>query len=887
MRLRKKNHEGSDGIVAMNIQEDILLEQISYWKEELAGAPINLELPTDQPRPAVQSLRGATEVFEIPQDLLKPLEHVGNQEQSTLFMILAAGFMAMLHRYTGQDDILVGTPVLGRMQSETEKSSKRFHNTAVLRSQFTEHLNFRGLLQQVRERTLAAYAHADFPFEQLVAELAPERDPSHAPVVQVMFAFHTAADAMQVSKNKGSNGSNGSNGTDSRNAASAGYDLGLVLSETANGITGKIEYSTDIFDAKTIQRMCGHYTTILTSIALNPHQCISELPMLTERERVQILYDWNSTRAEFPQTCVHELFEQQVSLHPDSVAVVFEERQLTYRELNQRANQVANFLRKRGVGPEVLVGVCLERCPEVLVALLGIWKAGGAYVPLDPAYPTDRLSFMLKDSAAKVLLTGSKHKQLFASSTGETICLDTGWPVIAQENNSNLQTTSTPSNLAYVMYTSGSTGTPKGVMVLQSGLVNYLTWAVKTYAVQEGGSVPVHTSTSFDLTVTGLYPPLLVGGRVEILPEDVGGQSLVKALKNGRGRSLVKITPAHLELLNQQIRPEEASGSTKVFVIGGENLVAESLALWRKSAPATRLINEYGPTETVVGCCTYEVAANDSATGSVPIGRPIANTQLYILDRYRNPVPVGVTGELYIGGAGVARGYMNRAELTKEKFIADPFSGQIGSRLYRTGDLARYRQDGILEYFGRVDNQVKVRGYRIELGEIEATLASDPRVKSCAVLVREDEPGNKQLVGYVVLREGNSPTAQDLQQFVKQKLPEYMAPAQFVFLDSIPLTTNGKVDRKALPAPTYGNVSEDKGFAAPHTETEKAIADIWSKLMKLERIGIHDDFFDFGGHSLMAMKMVSQIEERFGVTLPLAEFLEEPTIAGLAKKVRP
>jgi amino acid adenylation domain-containing protein len=879
MRRREQNHEGRDGIIAMNIQEDLLLEQISYWKEELAGAPTNLELPTDQPRPAVQSLRGATETLELPQDLLRPLEDVGRQEQSTLFMILASGFSAMLHRYTGQDDILIGTPVLGRVPGEAENSRNRFQNTAVLRTKFTEHLNFRGLLQQVRERTMAAHAHADLPFEQLVAELAPERDPSHAPVVQVLFAFQTAAEAAQGSK---------SNGNAAKNVASSGFDLALILTETATGgLSGRIEYSTDIFEAQSIKRMCGHYTTILTSIALNPHQCISELPMLTERERIQILYDWNATRAEFPQTCVQQLFEQQVSLHPDSVAVVFEERQLTYRELNERANQVANFLRKRGVGPDVLVGVCLERCPEVLVALLGTWKAGGAYVPLDPAYPEDRLTFMVKDSAAKVLLTDSKHKALFASATGEIICLDADWALIAKESSGNLQPAATPANLAYVMYTSGSTGTPKGVMILQSGLVNYLTWAIKTYAVQTGGSIPVHTSTSFDLTVTGLYPPLLVGGRVEILPEDVGGQSLVKALKKGRDRSLVKITPAHLELLNQQIRPEEAAGSTKVFVIGGENLVAESLALWRKSAPATRLINEYGPTETVVGCCTYEVAANDPATGSVPIGRPIANTQLYILDRYSNPVPVGVTGELYIGGAGVARGYLNRPELNKDRFIADPFSGQIDSRLYKTGDLARYRTDGILEYLGRVDNQVKVRGYRIELGEIEATLASDPRVKSCAVLVRDDVPGNKQLVGYVVPREGKAPTAEDLQQFVKQKLPEYMAPSQFVFLDSIPLTTNGKVDRKALPAPTYGNVSEGKDFAAPRTETEKAIADIWSKLMKLERIGIHDDFFDFGGHSLMAMKMVSQIEERFGISLPLADFLEEPTIAGLAKKVQP
>jgi amino acid adenylation domain-containing protein len=860
----------------MNIQVEVLPEQISYWKEELAGAPTKLELPTDKPRPAVQSFRASTEIFELPLELLNLLKDISQQEQTTLFMTLGAGFMALLHRYTGQEDILIGTPTSGRKLDESGNSIHRFDNTVVLRSQFAEHLNFRVLLRQMRERTLGAFAHSDLPFEQLVAEMAPEHDPSHAPVVQVMFVFKGAEEASQASKH---------NGNQSPRAGISGHDLTVFLSETENGIKGAVEYSTDIFEAETIQRLCGHYQTLLTSIALNPAQSIAELQMLTEREQTKILYDWNATQTEFPQVCVHQLFEQQVSLHPDSIAITFEERQLTYRELNERANQVANYLQKRGVGPEVLVGVCLERCPEVLIALLGIWKAGGAYVPLDPAYPADRLSFMVKDSAAKVLLTDNKHKPLFASFTGEITCLDSDWPAIAQESPSNLKPSSAPSNLAYVMYTSGSTGTPKGVMVLQSGLVNYLSWAIKSYSVQSGGSVPVHTSTSFDLTVTGLYPPLLVGGRVEILAEDVGGQSLVKALRNGKDRSLVKITPAHLELLNQQIKPEEARGSTRVFVIGGENLVAESLALWRKFAPETRLINEYGPTETVVGCCTYEVAAGDPVSGSVPIGRPIANTLLYILDRHLKPVPIGVMGELYIGGAGVARGYLNRPELNQERFLADPFIRQTGSRMYKTGDLARYRKDGTLEYLGRVDNQVKVRGYRIELGEIEATLASDPSVKSCAVLVREDEPGNKQLVGYVVPREGSSPTAESLRQFLKQKLPEYMVPAHFVFLDSIPLTQNGKVDRKALPAPSFGNVSTEGESGEPRTETEKALAEIWSKLLKVERIGIHDDFFDFGGHSLMAMKLVSQIEERFGMNMPLAEFLEAPTIAGLAEKL--
>jgi amino acid adenylation domain-containing protein len=860
----------------MNIQEEVLHEQISYWKEELAGAPTKLELPTDKPRPAVQSFRVATESFELPKELLKQLNEIGHQEQATLFMTLGAGFMALLHRYTGQDDILVGTPILGPAHAEIESPVNRFHNTVVLRSRFAEDLNFRSLLQQVRDRTLGAFAHSDLPFEQLVAELAAERDPSHAPVFQVMFVLHDAKEVSQVSK---------SNGNGSPKAATSGYDLTLVISETENGLKGKVQYCTDIFEAATIQRLCGHYETLLKTIARDPEESIAKLPMLTERERTQLLYEWNDTRTECPQVCVHELFEQQASLHPDSIALVFEDRQLTYRELNERANQVANYLRKRGVGPEVLAGVCLERCPEMLIALLGIWKAGGAYVPLDPAYPMDRLSFMVKDAAVKVLLTDNKHRQLFPSANDQTICMDADWPVIAQESTGNLEPAATLSNLAYVMYTSGSTGMPKGVMVLHGGLVNYLSWAVKTYSVQAGGSVPVHTSISFDLTVTGMYTPLLAGGRVEILSEDVAGQSLLKALRKGKDRSLVKITPAHLELLSQQISPEEAAGTTKVFVIGGENLLAESLLLWRKFAPAMRLINEYGPTETVVGCCTYEVKADDPASGSVPIGRPIANTQLYILDRYMNPVPIGVIGELYIGGAGVARGYLNRPELNKERFLNDPFSSQAGARLYKTGDVARYRNDGILEYLGRVDNQVKVRGYRIELGEIEATLASDPRVKSCAVLVREDEPGNKQLVGYVVPREGRSPTAEDLRQFVKQKLPEYMAPAHFVFLDSIPLTTNGKVDRKALPAPSYEGVSSAREYVAPRTETEKALADIWAKLLKVERIGIHDDFFDMGGHSLMAMRAVSQIGEMYEVNLPLAVLLEAPTIAELAKKL--
>ncbi|MBZ5670628.1 MAG: amino acid adenylation domain-containing protein [Acidobacteriia bacterium] len=662
------------------------------------------------------------------------------------------------------------------------------------------------------------------------------------------------------------------------------------------------------------------------SIAINredPGKSMAEVRTLIESERNRTLYEWNDTRADYPDVCVHELFERQAARIPDATAVVFQGQQLSYRDLNQRANQLGHYLRKRGIGPELLVGVSMERSPEMLVGLLGIWKAGGAYIPMDPTYPKERLSFMVKDSAAQLLLTTNKHKHLFASTPDKTILLDSDWPVIAEESAGNPQSGAVPSNLAYVMYTSGSTGEPKGAMILHSGLVNYLCWAIRAYAVEEGGSVPVHSSISFDLTVTSLYTPLLAGGQVDLLPEDVGAQNLLAALRQRKNRSLVKITPAHLELLSQLLKPDQAVGMTKTFVIGGENLLAESLHLWRDFAPGTRLINEYGPTETVVGCCVYEVREDDPRRGSVPIGRPVANTQLYVLDPDMNPVPPGVMGELYIGGAGVARGYLNRPELTRQRFLADPFSGRPGARLYRTGDLARYRPDGTLEFLGRIDDQVKVRGYRIELGEIEATLADHSGLKSCVVLAREDEPGDKQLVGYVVPSENESPTVEELRQFLRQRLPDYMVPAQFVFLKSFTLTPNGKIDRKALPAPSkrqreagelvaprdpleqvlaglsgdttdrealptpsYENRQPARDFVRPRTETERSLAAIWTALLKVESIGVNDDFFDLGGHSLLAIRLVSRIRDVFGVELPLATLFQAPTIADLAGLLR-
>jgi amino acid adenylation domain-containing protein len=589
------------------------------------------------------------------------------------------------------------------------------------------------------------------------------------------------------------------------------------------------------------------------------------------------------------QACVHQLFERQVERSPEALAVLCRDQRLTYRQLNERANQVARLLRRSGVGPDVLVGVCLDRSPELVIALLGVWKAGGAYVPLDPAYPAERLAFMVGDAGVRIVLADRESEEILRGAAVTTLRLDldaTEWLSFAQEPTENLEPTAGPSNLAYVMYTSGSTGRPKGAMIVHRGLVNYLLWAIDAYRVEAGGSVAVHSSIAFDLTVTSLYPALLVGGQVELLPDTGGARSLLAALRARRDRTLVKLTPAHLDLLTLQLRPEELAGLTRLFVIGGENLSAESLSPWRDFAPETRLINEYGPTETVVGCCVYEVQPGDPRNGPVPIGGAIANAQLHVLDEDRRPVPSGAMGELYIGGPGVARGYLNRDELTTERFLPDPFSGTPSGRLYKTGDLARQRPDGVLEYLGRVDNQVKVRGHRIELGEIEATLAGHPDVQSCAVLAREDVPGDKQLVAYVVPREGKRAPVDELASFLGRKLPDYMIPARVVFLATMPLTHNGKIDRNALPAPSTGNTSAASGSIGARNDEEAAIAAIWRELLRVADVGVEADFFEIGGHSLLALQILVQIRDRLGVDLPSETLFEHTTVAALAILVR-
>ena len=880
-------------------------EDLTYWREQLAGDLPACQLPHDRPRSLGETYCRTSEQFVLSKELTERIKRFSAEAGESSYLALLTGVVALMNRYTGLDEIVLGATSAGRGKQEFGRVMGNFENPLPLRVKVSGNPAFSELHSRVGTAFRDAQTHASVPFSQVVKEIG--KDPIDNPLFTVGVSQLPGIPRDSSGWNlRAADLSHGNTAT----------ELDFSIETRGDRISGTVSYAADLFDRASIASFLRHWENLLAAGCEDPTRQVAKLPILADEEKHRILHEWNDTHAEYPNVCVNELFEQQAARTPDAPAVVFQGKQLSYRELNEKANRLANYLRKRGIGPEVLVGVSIHRSPEMLIGLLAIWKAGGAYIPLDPTYPQERLSFMVEDSSAKLLLTSSKHKHLFASAKDKTILLDNDWPAIAKESGDNFVSGATPANLAYVMYTSGSTGKPKGAMILHSGLANYLCWAVKAYGVTVGGSAPVHSSISFDLTVTSMYTPLLAGAHVELLPEDAGAQHLLAALRGRKNRSLVKITPAHLRLLSQELSSSEAVDMTKVFVIGGENLLAESLRLWRDSAPETRLINEYGPTETVVGCCVHQVRPDDPRSGSVPIGRPIANTQLYILDRHMNPVPPGVMGELYIGGAGVARGYFNRPDLTKQRFINDPFSGRDGARLYKTGDLARYRKDGMLEFLGRIDNQVKVRGYRIELGEIEATLADHPGVKSGAVLAREDEPGNEQLVGYVVSRENKSPAVDEIRQFMRQRLPEYMVPAQFVFLQSFPLTPNGKVDTKALPPPgkrrrdsgepaasqasiqqasangsgngAGGRVHEKAALnsAEPQTETEKALAAIMAEILNVESVGLNDEFFELGGHSLLAIKLATRVKDEMGIDMPLATLFEAPTVAALAKKLR-
>ena len=873
-----------------------------YWKKQLAGPLPVLNLPTDRPRPPIQMFRGAQHDFILNDELAQRLRALAKAEGATLYMVLLAAFELMLYYHSGQEDILVASPMVGRSRTEFEGLVGFFANPVILRATLSGNPTFRAFLGQVRQTVLAALEHQDYPTLRLVQRLRPPRDLSRSPLCQTMFVLdkpHRVAEQAVPSFARGETGllmDLGGFAMESipleRRAAT--LDLVMLIIETAGSLSASIRFNTDLFDATTITRMAGHFHALLESVIRNPSAAIGHLEILTGAERQRLLVEFNDTKTDYPKDkCFHQLFEEQVHRTPDSVAVMFEGKQLTYAQLNARANQLAHHLQALGVGPEILVAICLQHCLETVVGVLGILKAGGAYLPLDPAYPKERLAFMLQDACAPVVLTRKDWLESLPDYGGRVVCLDSGWETIARESEKNPVSRATAQSLAYVMYTSGSTGQPKGVMCEHGSLVNYLCWVNEGPLGDPGICMPLTTKLTFDMCLKQLFPPLLRGGEVWILPEQVLAEpaTLLSALA-ARSKVGLNCVPSLWAAILQAIQSGQATppgeGLACLF-FGGEPLSKELVVRSLSALPHVQIWNIYGPTEATANASAARIIPGDEVT----IGRPIANTQIHILNSSLHPVPIGVQGELYIGGAGVARGYLNRPELTAEKFIPDPFRAEPGARMYKTGDLARYRPDGNIEFLGRADHQVKIRGFRIELGEIEAVLGQHPAVREAVVLAREDPAGSpsasllteKRLVAYVVAEREPLPTATDLRSFLKNKLPEYMVPAVLVLLKALPLMPNGKIDRRALPAPDRSRPELDKAFVAPRTPTEELLAEIWAQLLNIERVGIHDNFFDLGGHSLLATQLVSRMRESFQVEIPLRRLFEVPTVAGLAESI--
>ncbi|HEX5870838.1 MAG TPA: amino acid adenylation domain-containing protein, partial [Longimicrobium sp.] len=742
----------------------------------------------------------------------------------------------------------------------------------VLRTDLSGDPGFREVLRRVREGLLAAYEHQDVPFERLVAELRPERSLSHAAIFQVLFQLDTADEAASASARPESRPQGeAEHGT-------AKFDLTLDLDAGPHGIDGVLEYATDLFERGTARRMVEHLLQLLEGVAADPDRHVSRLELMGRAERARVV-GWNRTTARYPaDRCIHQLFAEQAARTPDAVAVVFGDDVITYRELDARANRLANHLASLGVGPEVQVGIFLQRGPELMVALLAVMKAGGAYVPLDPAYPAERLDYMLADAGARVLLTEARlRERMPAEPRVAIVSVDGDRARIEAESTEAPESGVTSENLAYVIYTSGSTGRPKGVAMHHRGVANYIHWGVRAYGADRGNGAPVFSSMAVDLTITNLLP-LFAGLPVRLLPEENAVEALAEALREKPGFGLIKITPVHLSLLTPLLTPDEARGAACTLVIGADFLNAEPTLFWQDHAPGVQLMNEYGPTETVVGCSAYLLPTGKHRAGPVPVGHPIQNIRFYVLDAHVEPLPVGLPGELYIGGAGVARGYLGRPGLTAEKFVPDPFA-DAGERMYRTGDRARWLRDGNLMILGRTDSQVKVRGYRVEPGEVEAALRGHPQVTAALAVVREDVPGDRRLVAYVV--GGAAPEA--LREHLRRTLPEYMVPSAFVPLESLPRTSTGKLDVRTLPAPEYRPAEER--FVAPRTPVETALAEIWEAVLGVEGVGVNDDFFELGGHSLLIMRLLASVKATFGVDISIHDVFSRFTLEAMAAEI--
>ena len=836
----------------------------AYWARQLSGELPVLSLPLDRARPTLQTYHGASVDLEISTEMVQGIQELARAEHVTPYTLLLAVFQVLLHRSSGQTDIIVGSPMAGRTRSEFQSVVGYFVNPVALRADLRGDPIFREFLAQTRQRVLEGMAHQDYPFPLLVETLRVHRDPSRSPVFDVLFNLQKVERLTSVASLFVPGGRSRITLDDLiiepyfTRQEEGQFDLSLDMLESDHGIIGSIKYNTDLFDRSTIERLREHFLMLLAGAIVDPGRRVSELPMMTSAERNTVLVEWNATDRDYPrEACAFELFERQVGLTPDAVAVTFQDQSLTYRDLNARVNQLAHHLRGLGLATESLVGLYLERSLEMLIATLAVWKAGGAYVPLDPAFPRERLAYMMSDAAISIVLTQEELRETLPAPAEHVLALDSEWDVIGRSPTTNLESRTTSNNLAYVIYTSGSTGRPKGVQLTHQNLVNFLESLREEPGLTSSDVLVAVTTLSFDIAGLELYLPLIVGARVVIADRltTIDGPGLAELLERSDA-TVMQATPATWRLLLDS--GWEGRSSLRVFC-GGEALppvLAEALLPRCKE-----LWNLYGPTETTIWSTLEKVEPGRSIT----VGHPIANTDLYVLDARQQPVPIGVIGELYIGGDGVARGYLHQPELTAQKFVRHPFKAD-GARLYRTGDLARFRPDSRLEFLGRADFQVKIRGFRIELEEIETLLQQHPAIRQAVVIVREDTPGDQRLVGYLVAGEA-LPTPYELRTYLRQQLPDYMVPAAFVELEALPLTPNGKIDRRALPKPSSGPAPQQDPSSAPKTEMERQLAEVWCEALKVPQVSVYDNFFDLGGHSLLSVEVIAKMEKRTGLRL--------------------
>lgn len=856
------------------LQGEILAEKLAYWQQQFTPLPPILELPTDHPRPAIQSYQGADETHRFSADLTRRLNALSRETGTTLFMCVLAAFKLLLYRYTRQPDIVVGTPVAGRNWVEVEPLIGFFVNTLALRTDLSGNPTFLELLKRVREVSLEAHTHQEVPFERIVEEVGVERSLSHSPLFQVMFVWQNAA-APEVALSQFR-----LSGLELEQTT-AKFDLSLAMAESGDGLAASIEYNTDLFEADSIQRLLNHFQHLLEAITADPAQSIEVFPLLSDMERRQIVETWNESEPDRAvEQCIHQLFEEQAKRLPADPAVYWGEDIVPYGALNRRANQLAAYLRTQGVGPDVLVGICMERTADLVMALLAVLKAGGAYVPLDPTHPPERIRYILSDANASLLLTQESLRPILADQEAQLLYVDREWAAISAASRipDNLTNLASADNLAYVIYTSGSTGQPKGVAITHRNAVAMLDWAGRAFTGEELRGVAAATTICFDLSVYELFLPLSRGGAV-ILVEDA------LALPAAPARDAVTLINTVPSVMLELCRMNGIPESVQTVNLAGEPLKRTLVQQVYRRPQVKRLYNLYGPSEDTT-YSTYTLVTREEQAEPT-IGRPIDYTQAYILDDRMQPVPIGAVGELYLGGAGVSRGYLNRPKLTAEKYIPDPFSPTPGCRLYRTGDLARYASSGEIIFLGRADFQVKVRGYRIELGEVESVLEQHPAVSEAVTIVREDVSNDKRLVAYVVPQSEREPEAvENLRAFLQQQLPHYMIPSIFVWMDSLPQTPNGKIDRRALPKPQSETSALEEPFVAPRDALEIQLASIWEEVLGVHPIGVNHNFFNLGGHSLLAVRLMATIGEEIGAELPLTMLFQGPTVAQMATMLR-